>query len=657
MAINRRDNDLQRVFTRRALLLGTAQLGLFGLLAGRLYYLQVLESDKYALLAEENRINMRLLSPRRGRILDRFGTELASNRRNYRVMIVAEQSRNVDATLDALGNLIQIDEGQRSRVKREIERHRKFVPVVVAENLSWEDFAKINLHSPDLPGVQLDVGETRDYPYGAAFSHVVGYVGAVSEAEIGNDPLLELPGFRVGKSGVEKVFDERLRGRAGHSQLEVNAYGRAIRELERTDGQPGDDVVLTIDAELQRFAVDRLAGESAAAAVMDIHTGEVLCLVSNPGFDPNWFNVGITQAQWKSLSTDKYKPLINKTIQGQYPPGSTFKMLVGLAALEAGAIDANTHVFCPGHMEFGNATFHCWKKGGHGTMNMISALEESCDVFFYEAARRIGVDKIAEIAQKLGLGTATGISLTAERKGLIPTRAWKRGALGQPWHPGENLITGIGQGYVLTTPLQLAVMTARIANGGYAVEPHIIRPGDGLGPLEDQRPASQRYPSLNIKREFMDMVREGMVRVTSPPRGTAARARIMEAQYAMAGKTGSAQVRRITKLERETRVRKNEEKPWEERDHALFVAYAPIQSPRYACAVIIEHGGGGSTAAAPVARDLLLETQRLDPSRRNRAAPGPTTARNPQPPRGTGAVSGAVSGAAAGPGSGPEQGG
>jgi penicillin-binding protein 2 len=626
MAINRRDNDLQRVFTRRALLLGTAQLGLFGALAARLYYLQVMESDKYALLAEENRISMRLLPPRRGRVLDRFGHELASNRRNYRVLIVAEQARNVDATLEALSNLIQVDDGQKQRVKREIERRRKFVPVVVAENLSWDDFAKINLHSPDLPGVQLDVGETRDYPYGPMFSHVVGYVGAVAENELGDDPLLELPGFRIGKSGVEKVYDERLRGRAGHSEIEVNAYGRAIRELRRNNGQPGDDIVLTIDADLQRFAMERFGEESGAAAVLDIHTGDILALVSNPGYDPNWFNVGITQAQWRQLNGDKYKPLINKAIQGQYPPGSTFKMLVGLAALEAGTVTPDTRVFCPGHMEFGNNTFHCWKKGGHGTMNLVSAIEESCDVYFYEAARRTGVDKVAEMAKRLGLGEPTGVDLTGERRGLIPTRAWKQAVLGQPWAQGENLVIGIGQGYVTTTPLQLAVMAARLANGGYAVSPRIVREDSALGPATDPRLAAQRWPHVGLKREHLDQVLEGMIRVTSPPRGTAAGARITLAQYAMAGKTGSSQVRRISRQERETRVRKNEEKPWEERDHALFVAYAPIQAPRYACAVIVEHGGSGSKAAAPIARDIMLETQRLDPSRKPRTPPGPTTA-------------------------------
>lgn len=626
MAINRRDNDLQRVFTRRALLLGTAQLGLFGALAARLYYLQVMESDKYTLLAEENRISMRLLPPRRGRVLDRFGHELASNRRNYRVLIVAEQARNVDATLEALSNLIQVDESQKQRVKREIERRRKFVPVVVAENLSWDDFAKINLHSPDLPGVQLDVGETRDYPYGPMFSHVVGYVGAVAENELGDDPLLELPGFRIGKSGVEKVYDERLRGRAGHSEIEVNAYGRAIRELRRNNGQPGDDIVLTIDADLQRFAMERFGEESGAAAVLDIHTGEILSLVSNPGYDPNWFNVGITQAQWRQLNGDKYKPLINKAIQGQYPPGSTFKMLVGLAALEAGTVTPDTRVFCPGHMEFGNNTFHCWKKGGHGTMNLVSAIEESCDVYFYEAARRTGVDKVAEMAKRLGLGEPTGVDLTGERKGLIPTRAWKQAVLGQPWAQGENLVIGIGQGYVTTTPLQLAVMAARLANGGYAVSPRIVREDGVLGPATDPRRADQRWPHVGLKREHLDQVLEGMIRVTSPPRGTAAGARITLAQYAMAGKTGSSQVRRISRQERETRVRKNEEKPWEERDHALFVAYAPVQAPRYACAVIVEHGGSGSKAAAPIARDIMLETQRLDPSRKPRTPPGPTTA-------------------------------
>ncbi|PJI42339.1 penicillin-binding protein 2 [Ferrovibrio sp.] len=634
MAINRRDNDLQRVFTRRALLLGTAQLGMFGALVGRLYYLQVMESDKYTLLAEENRINMRLLPPRRGRVLDRFGVELASNRRNYRVMIVAEQTRNVDATLEALSKLIQVDDTQRARVKREIERRRKFVPVVVAENLSWDDFAKVNLHSPDLPGVQLDVGETRDYPYVQTFSHVVGYVGAVAENELGDDPLLELPGFRIGKSGVEKVYDEQLRGRAGHSQIEVNAYGRAIRELERHNGQQGDDVVLTIDADLQRFTQERFGEDSGAAVVIDIHTGEILSLVSNPGYDPNWFNVGITGPQWRQLNNDKYKPLLNKAIQGQYPPGSTFKMLVGIAALESGNMTPDTRVFCPGHMDFGNNTFHCWKKGGHGTMNYVSALEESCDVYFYEAARRTGVDKIAEVAKKLGLGDFTGIDLTGERRGIIPTRAWKQGALGQPWHPGENLVIGIGQGYVTTTPLQLAVMAARLANGGYAVPPRIVRKDDAFGPATDLRPASRRWPSLNFKREQIDLALEGMTRVTTPPRGTAQRARITQAEYAMAGKTGTSQVRRISKAEREAKVKvKPQDKPWEERDHALFVAFAPVSAPRYACAVIVEHGMSGSATAAPIARDILLECQKLDPSRKPRTAPGPTTASGQAPTR------------------------
>lgn len=626
LTMNRRDNDLQRIFTRRALLLGSAQLALFGTLAGRLYYLQVIESDKYQLLAEENRINMRLLPPRRGRILDRNGVELASNRRNYRVLIVAEQTPNVDATLEALSKLINVDDVQRQRVKREIERRRKFVPVMVAENLSWEDFAKVNLHSLDLPGVQLDVGETRDYPFGETFSHVIGYVGAVSEAELGDDPLLELPGFRIGKSGIERIYDEKLRGRAGHSQIEVNAFGRAIRELARHEGQPGDDVVLTIDSELQRVAMERFGDESGAAVVMDIHTGDVLALVSNPGFDPNWFNVGITSAQWRQLNTDKFKPLINKAVQGTYPPGSTFKMLVGMAALEAGTMSPDTRVFCPGHMEFGNNRFHCWKKGGHGSMNLVSAIEESCDVYFYEAAKRTGVDKIAEMARRLGLGAPTEIDQTGERRGLIPTREWKRGALGQPWHPGENLVTGIGQGYVLATPLQLCVMVSRLANHGYAVTPRLVRPDGALGPEPDPRPASQRWPKLDIRRDHLDLALEGMIRVTTPPRGTAQRARITLAEYAMAGKTGSSQVRRISKAERDTRVRKNEEKPWEERDHALFVAYAPVHAPRYACAVIVEHGGGGSTAAAPIARDIMLEVQKRDPSRKPREVPGVTTA-------------------------------
>lgn len=609
--MERRDQSRYRQMTRRVVMLAGLKGVAFSAIAGRLYYLQVIESDNYRVLSDDNRINMRLLAPLRGRILDRRGVELANNRRNYRVLLVAEQTDSVERTLARLGQILPIEDNVRYRVQREVERRRKFVPIMVAENLNWEDFARVNLYGPELPGIVLDVGETRDYPFGSVFSHPVGYVAAVSEQDLGEDPLLELPGFRIGKSGIERTYDERMRGRAGNARVEVNAFGRVIRDLARTEGQPGEDMSLTIDADLQLYAMERMKDESASAVVMNVRNGDVLCLASNPGFDPNWFNVGITGEQWRQLNNNKYKPLINKAIAGQYPPGSTYKMMVGLAALEAGVITPEQRVYCPGHMEFGNNTFHCWKKGGHGAVNYVSAIEESCDVYFYEVARRTGPDRIAEMVNRFGLGTPTGIDLPGERKGLVPTRDWKKATLGQPWSPGETLVVGIGQGYVLATPLQLCVMAARFANGGRMVAPRLVRPQGESADFD--RVALEQAPSLNINPQHFAYAIEGMRGVTNSARGTAFRSRIQNINFAMAGKTGTSQVRRITQREREIQFRGGKvELPWEERHHALFVGFAPLHDPKYAVSIVVEHGGGGSTAAAPIARDLLQEIQRLD---------------------------------------------
>jgi len=615
--MERRDTTRYKNFTRRAALLGGGQLLLLSALAGRLYYLQVLQSDQYTVLADENRISLRLLAPPRGRILDRFGVELANNRQNYRVVIIREQTDSVERTLAKLSELVGIDDYQKARVTREIERKRKFVPVMVAENLTWDEFSRVNVLSPDLPGIQLDVGETRDYPFGETLAHVIGYVAAVSEQDLDDDPLLELPGFRIGKNGIEKTYDAALRGKAGDSRVEVNAYGRVIRELARNDGQAGNDLVLTIDSELQKFSTQRLAEEeSAAAVVLDAHSGDVLAMVSTPSFDPNAFNVGVTADYWRSLSTNPRHPLTNKAIAGTYPPGSTFKMMVALAGLESGAISADHHVTCHGQIAFGNTLFHCWKKGGHGTMNITSAIEQSCDVFFYDVSNRANIDRIADVANRFGLGQACGIDLPGERPGLIPSRAWKLKTRKEAWHPGETLSVGIGQGYVSTTPLQLAVMAARIANGGYKVMPRLVREsGEVSDGGEPPTAAALGLPSLKMPATALDLVTQGMKLVVGSPRGTAYRARIKEPEFAMAGKTGSSQVRRITKREREAGLKKQEQLPWEDRDHGLFVCFAPVGNPRYACAVVVEHGAHGANAAL-LARDIMSECQRLDPSRR-----------------------------------------
>ena len=606
----RGDPVLQKLFSRRAALLAGGKAALFAALAGRLYYLQVIESDEYTMLADDNRINMRLLAPPRGRILDRFGEPLALNQPTYNVVLIAENAADVGITLDSLARLMPLNSGERYRILHEVARKRTFVPVTVRENLSWAEVARIEVNAPELPGIAIDVGQSRDYPLGSEAAHVVGYVAPVSEDEGADDPLLRLPGFRVGKNGAERTYDERMRGEAGNSRVEVNAYGRVIRELLRQEGQPGDDLVLTIDSGLQRYASARLAGESAATVVMDIHGGEILALVSSPSFDPIEFNNGISRKSWSSLLENKRNPLVNKAISGQYAPGSTFKMMVALAALDEGLVGRGHTVYCPGHMRLGNRRFHCWKRGGHGYLDMVLAVQKSCDVYFYDLAQRLGVDRIAATARKFGLGQATGIDLPGERAGLVPTRQWKLDSKRGRWQKGEDLVIGIGQGYLLTTPLQLAVMAARIANGGMAAVPRLLREVA----IEDAIQAPPAFAPIGVSGASLAIVHEGMNRVTNHIRGTAYAARIKQEGMEMAGKTGTVQVRRISRRERAAGVRKNEDKPWEERDHALFVAFAPVSQPRYAISVVVEHGGSGSRVAAPIARDILFEAQRRLPT-------------------------------------------
>lgn len=626
-----RDGSRQKTFTRRAALLAGGKLTLVAVLMGRMYYLQVLESDQYQMLAEENRISMRLLAPPRGLVLDRFGQELASNRQNYRVVLIAEQTNGVADTLDRLARVIPINPYQRRRVLREVKRKRPFVPVKVAENLTWEQFARINVLLPDLPGVQPDVGESRHYPMGVETAHVVGYVSSVSEADLTGDPLLELPGFRIGKNGIEKVFDKSLRGKAGNSRVEVNAYGREIRELARKDGQPGDDVVLTIDAGLQETISRRLSDESAAAVVMDIHRGEILAMVSAPSYDPNAFNLGMSAKAWRALVRHPRKPLINKAIAGQYPPGSTFKMIVALAALEAGVAGPGHRVFCNGVIKLDNSKFHCWRYryGGHGWVDMKQGIAQSCDIYFYDLARRLGVDRIGDMARRFGLGAALGVELVGEQDGLVPSKDWKLAVTGVPWQLGETLITGIGQAYLLATPLQLAVMTARLANGGLAVLPRLTRrqgpeqlqnaagDRDGRAGAEGAPTADAGPPSIGVSAANLKVITDAMTEVVNGKRGTARKYKLdREVEFKMAGKTGTAQVRRITKAERKAGGKLAKGTPWKERDHALFTAFAPVGAPRYATAVVVEHGGSG-TYAAKLTKDIMTAVLRSDPLARS----------------------------------------
>lgn len=614
---DRKDKSRYAAFTRRTLVVSGAMTTVLCALGGRLYQLQIRDGDQYKTAAEDNRVNERLVAPPRGRILDRFGVELANNRRNYRLLLVAEQaSGGTEKALDTIAHVIQLSDQQKARVMRDLAANKKFVPVVVAENLSWEEFALINQHLPYLPGVQPDVGETRAYPYGAELSHVVGYVAQVSAEDKKTDdadPLLDLPGFRVGKRGIEKQFDGDVRGEAGASRVEVNAYGRVIRELSHKPARPGKDVYLTIDCELQRYTDERLAGESGACVVMDVQTGDVLALSSTPGYDPNLFNTGISTEQWKALTTDDHKPLINKAIQGEYPPGSTFKPAMAMAAVQNGLSDLQVH--CSGAMQVGNHLFHCWawKKGGHGHVDLKRGIQVSCDVFFYEVARRLGIDKMHAAATALGLGSRLGIELPGERPGFMPDSEWKLRRTGIPWQVGDSLSAGIGQGYVNATALQLCTLAARIASGKSVLPRMAHAVGNALQPKPVPEP-------LAFPPEAFTAVREGMNLVANVPGGTAYAWRIAEAGYEMAGKTGTAQVRVITKAERASGVKKDASLPWNLRDHGLFIAFAPVLEPRYACACIVEHNAPPHPQVM-VARDVLLFAQKRDVLGRKTAYP------------------------------------
>lgn len=612
-----RDTQQQKSLTRRALILGGGEVLLASALAGRLYQLQVLEKDRYRVLADENRINLRLLVPPRGRIFDRFGVGLADNKQNYRVVIVPEQTADLEATLNAIASLITITDSDRRRALRDAKRQHAFVQVEVRANLSWEEMARIEVAIPELPGVAIEKGLLRSYPFGPTAAHILGYVAKVSEKELTGDPLLELPDFRIGKAGIEKSQDVKLRGSAGASQVEVNAYGRVVREIARNEGKPGQDVVLSLDAAMQDFATKRCSNEQSVACVLlDALAGDILALVSSPSYDPMLFSAGLTPAMWQELSTDPRNPLSNKSIGGLYPPGSTFKPVVALAALEAGAITADTPITCPGYLELGDATFHCWQHGGHGTLHLHDAIKKSCDVFFYETARRVGIDRIAAMARRFGFGDALGLDISGERAGLIPDRDWKLATTGVAWQQGETLNTAIGQGAVLATPLQIATMAARLATGRQVV-PHLVRSGT-LPPGGD--PRLPNFAPMGITQHAVTAVLDGMSAVVNEQGGTAYAARIMEAGFSMGGKSGTSQVRRISQWERDHGVLKEDQVPWKDRDHALFVAFGPVGAPRYVCCTVVEHGGveagGGSAVAAPIVRDVLLEAQKRDPARR-----------------------------------------
>ena len=595
--------EKNRVLSRRLILLMAFNVLAFIVIVGRLYYLQVFEADKYKMMSEENRISTRFLVPPRGTIYDRNGEIIARNEHNFQAVLIVEQTVDVAKSLEAFKKVIPLSEEEEKRVLTEVKNRRNFLPIKLKENLSWQEVSEALLHAPDMPGVEINEGLSRKYPYGELYAHVLGYVGPVSEADKKNNPLYMVPGFKIGKSGLEKYFDERLQGKSGTVKLEVNAYGRVMKEIERHSGESGENLTLTLDTRLQKVAHDAFKDDSGAAVVLDVHSGEILAMVSVPSFNPNLFTGGISYKHWSELLNNERNPLVDKAVSGQYSPGSTFKIVVALAALEAGVIDINSHSYCAGAMLVGRSRFHCWHHSGHGSLNVVEAIKYSCDIFFYDTALKVGVDKIHDMALNLGLGKPLNIGLDNEKSGLIPSKNWKKAKYGTQWTLGDSANTGIGQGYVLTTPLQLVTMLARVVNGGYAVKPVFLKPSEK---------ELSKVKRLNISTKSIELVKEGMFEVVNGVGGTAKRARFNYKGAQMGGKTGTTQVRRITLRERATGIVRDENLPWELRNHAWFMGFTPIDNPRYAVAVIVEHGSSGSGVAAPIASKILLEALKLD---------------------------------------------
>ena len=601
--IRRADGDVSRLMTRRAMLLGSLQATLVTTLAFRMRHLQLEQAGEFQLLAEENAVKIRLIPPARGLILDRKGILIAGNEQNYRITLTREDTEDAPAVLKGVAELIPLSDADIADLMKQLEKSSPTLPVTIAERLSWEEFSRVSVNAPALPGVTTEVGLSRYYPRKSDFAHVLGYVGPVSDYDLSKmddpDPLLQIPKFQIGKLGVEAKFEDQLRGKAGTRRIEVNSSGREMREIDRQEGQQGVTLQMTLDARLQNFLMARLGGESAAAVVLDLAQGDILAIGSAPSFDPNLFVRGISNIDYKLLTENDHRPLADKTVQGAYPPGSTFKLVTALAALEAGVTTAGDRVYCPGYTTLGNRKFHCWKKGGHGSVDLEYSLEQSCDVYYYEMAQRVGIDQIGAMARKLGLGEKPDVPMSAVSEGVAPSKAWKKERYGKDWLLGDTLNSGIGQGYVLASPLQLAIMVGRIATGR-ALQPRLVASVNGT----EVPPAEA--PPLDIAPEHLAAVRGGMFAVSNGEHGTAKVSRIADPATPMAGKTGTSQVRNISAAEHSQGVVKNDQLPWERRDHALFVCFAPFDAPRVAVAMIVEHGGGGSTAAAPIARDILL---------------------------------------------------
>ena len=596
------DEIFSHVFKRRSFILGLSKGVLLTGLLGRLIHLQIFNRDHYRTLSDKNRIQTRLIAPPRGQILDCTGKVLAINKNVYRCLLTPDQNVDIENIISILQSILNLSDYQVTELKKQVLQQSK-IASVVKENLTWDEMASLQLKFPDLPGLLIEKAQIRQYVSPEILCHLVGYVAQASQKDLDDYHLDPIPGLRIGKNGIEKKFQNLLNGKPGMQRVEVNARRRIVRVLDHTAPKIGEDLNLTINLDLQEKVAETLKQHrSAAAIVLDVETGAVRAMVSHPGYDSNLFVRGIQKNEWSNLLTHEDRPLTNKTIAGQYSPGSSFKMVVAIAALSAG-IDPKNHVHCPGHFDLGNHRFHCWtwKTGGHGTVNLEDSIAKSCDVYFYHVALQLGALKISEMAMKLGLGEITGIELLGEKKGLIPTPEWAKFRKGFFKQKGQAINMSIGQGVISSTLLQLSRMTAILVNGGKIIKPHLIKP---------ENYDSTKYLE-GIDPHWLELLHQGMANCVNQPGGTAYAARPPSPdEWSFGGKTGSTQVCRITMQQRNDGS--YADLPYHLKDHAIFVGFAPLEKPKHAVSVIVEHGASGGRVAAPLGRDILLATRNLD---------------------------------------------
>ena len=605
-----------KTITRRMFILSSLKIAIFVAIITRLFYLQISENIKWRTLSDKNRLREWKTVPQRGIIEDYFGTKIAKNTQVFQLHMIPEDVPNLEELFFKLSKIIDFDKRAKTNLIKRLKKRKPWETIIISDNLSWSEFSRLNLFLHEMQGIKPVVAVARKYLEDGSSSHIIGYVSEMSVKDLENSALLReinVPGLKTGKNGLEKSLNEEMIGQPGLQRFEVNAHGKRIKELKLIQGTTGKNYRTTLDIEVQKSASELLKDKSGSICVMDIYTGDLVAMVSSPTFDANKFVHGIDSKDWQDLINNEKKPLINKSIAGLYPPASTIKPLVALSALENDVISPNTTTECRGEIELYGHKYHCWKEKGHGFMRLRNAIKQSCDIYFYEVARRLGVDRLAVTANKFGLGNKVLDILSEELTGLVPSTKWKLKNIGKGWLLGETLLAGIGQGYFQVTPIQLCLMAAQLANGGHKIEPKIIYNEQALQPTIDA--SSKRFKQLYRNQENVKFVLDAQFGATNEPMGTSYGSRHVKSEYIFAGKTGTSQIRSITEEERELKL-KQKDLPYKKRDHALFIAFAPYKNPRYAFSIVIEHGGSGSSNAAPIAKKIIKKVLDRDQLRK-----------------------------------------